>query len=255
MITRVFAPFVSLRDRWIADMRSGAFHAPASGWLTFVSKGRLVTDNIADVVGVMQEASGLGLRCAPAASCLEADEDHTPADWFNRALWQQMADVLAKLLAAWPCGSVALDFEAGWAKGTFEELWALGERIGELADVLAPVVQVLTDAQVTPYLLPGGLQYPPVALIAQATDGVLCSETTYPCPQMGPAGWQRMADEFRQAEQVGLRWMAGVRDYDFTPAYAGECRGRGIPVWIFERGKLSAAEVFRAAEPSGSVSQ
>jgi len=247
-----------VRKYWLANLRRlppGA--RPNPDVLAMVSRGSLAAKASAkELRGVLEALRDEGVRVIPACATLSASYGHSYESWFDRQLWLRFGESLAQWSAARAPNDprMAIDLEPYWdqepryparpgAKNPYEEAY-------RVAETLAPFIAVIKHEGITPWLLPGGMEYAASWHIATACpDAVLLDEATYRCPLDGRF-WQHYEKRKPGIEALRRGYLPGfyavaLRD----PTFQEELRRREIgDYWIFFREPTDEIQRFWTPE-------
>ena len=208
-----------------------------------VSQGSLASDAATSKARSMLDTlRGFGVKAIPACATLAGDYGHSYESWFDSKLWARMAETLARWAQARTADDarVAIDLEPYWDRGPrfpkrCEPNGAPSHDDYRLATAMAPFIAMIKHEGITPWLLPGGIEYLPTWHIATACpDTVLLDETTYSCP-IEPLAWENYETRKPSIEALRRGYLPGFFGAALrSPAFQAELQRRGIgDYWIY----------------------
>lgn len=246
--------YPTVARHWVPRLRalpSGA--RPNPKFVVLCSQGSLVWRDMRESSAAIRGLRAAGVAAIPACATISASYGHTFASWFDRRLWTEMAEQLARLaeLRDGDDPRIAIDLESYLPREPrYPQRGSVGNAPDEdeyrLAIALEPLIGMIKHLGVTPWILPGGMQYAPSWHLATACpDAVLLDEMTYQCP-LNPAAWVHY--ELRQPALTALRrgylpgfYGVALRDV----AFQRELQRRQITdYWVYFREKEDDPQAF-----------
>ncbi len=233
--------------------------------LAMVSKGSLAHADLTRIESAVSGLRAMGLKTMPACTTLKQDYGHTYESWFDRRLWSQMAETLAALAGLRDDDPrIAIDLEPYWSAARATRYPKRAEPGGDrgddeyrLAETLAPLIGTIKHEGITPWLLPGGMEYAAVWHLATACpDAVLLDETTYSCP-LDPAHWKHYHRRKPAIEALRRGYLPGFYAVALrSRAFQAELRRKGIgDYWVYFRAEDQMERFWTLGWASGTETQ
>ncbi len=236
--------WATLKKAWLRSLRQlPAGARPNPEIVAMVTPGSLATDaNLAEAQRMLDKLREFGVKAFPACATLAAGCGHSYESWFDSKSWARMAETLARWAEHRTADDprVAIDLEPYWDREPrypkhCEPNGAPSRDDYRLAVAMAPFIAMIKHEGITPWLLPGGIEYLPTWHIAAACpDTVLLDEATYSCPTE-PKAWVNYETRKPAIEALRRGYLPGFYGTALrSPAFQAELQRRGIgDYWIF----------------------
>jgi hypothetical protein len=234
--------FVTVQRQWIPALRRrDAQSRPNPEVVALLSLGALHhPEDLPATRTATEDFRALGIKVIPA--CAASGPDYKA--WFDRALWNRMAETLAQLAQLRDPGDprVAIDLEAYWDNEPRYPSRCHRDPDGlpdeyRVADAMAPLIARIKHEGISPWLLPGGMETSTVWHVATAcADATILDEMTYCCP-VEPKGWIHYETRKPAIEALGRGYLPGFYGHALrSPPFQAELQRRGInDYWIWFR--------------------
>ena len=233
-----------------------------------ISQGSLAGSGWQRYGSLLKELRAAGVKAIPSCTTLKGECGHSYQSWFDRGLWIKMAEALAVLAGERVDNArVGIDLEpyfpkAGEAPGPrYPKRGEPGGDSGEdeyrLAETMAPFIGTIKHEGITPWILPGGMEYAATWHLAMACpDAVLLDETTYNCP-LDPAYWVHYERRKPAIESLRRGYLPGFYAVALrSPAFQDELLRRKISdFWVFFRPEDNAERFWTPEWMSGPSTQ